>query len=29
MSSAEQTEIEGIGALQFLKKEDSEYFPKF
>jgi splicing factor 3B subunit 1 len=28
MSFAEQTEIEGIGALQFLKKEDSEYFAK-
>lgn len=28
MSFTEQTEIEGIGALQFLKKEDSEYFAK-
>lgn len=26
--SGEQTEIEGIGTLQFLKKEDAEYFAK-
>lgn len=28
MGSAEQTEIEGIGTLQFLKAEDSQYFAK-